>query len=83
MKVFNDKISTKEGRIAVNDMPSLEDWSDLLKDNEDFAAEFNRLFNNPEVAEADDTFDPTLLTTTSTWNSVWPVVENIHSLHVS
>ena len=46
VKVFNDKISVKfkEGRIAA--------------DNEDFAAKFNRLFDNPEVAKANDTFDP-------------------------
>ena len=48
----------KEGRIAADAMPSLEDWSDLLEDDEDFAAKFNRLFDNPEVAEADDMFDP-------------------------
>ena len=43
VKVFNDKISDKfrEGRIAADAMPSLEDWSDLLEDDEDFAAKFN------------------------------------------
>ena len=57
---FNRKIADKfkEGRIATNGTPTPDEWSDLLEDDEDFAAEFNCLFDNPEVAEADDTFDP-------------------------
>ena len=57
---FNRNIADKfkEGRLATNATPTLDEWSDLLEDDEDFAAEFNCLFDNPEVAEADDTFDP-------------------------
>ena len=57
---YNRKIAdkSKEGRIAMDGVPPPDEWSDLLEDDEDFAAEFNCLFDNPEVAEADDTFDP-------------------------
>ena len=61
IKEFNDKIMDKfkEGGLSTDeDKPKLEDWADLLEDDEDFAAEFNHLFDNPEVKEADDTFDP-------------------------
>ena len=61
MKVFNDKISDKfkEGRLASGGTkPNLEEWEELLEDDPDFAEEFNRLYNNSDVPEADDTFDP-------------------------
>ena len=61
MSEFNRYIQDKfkEGRLAVDgDKPVLDDWAELLDDDEDFAAEFNRLFDNPDVAEADDSFDP-------------------------
>ena len=40
------------------EIPQLEDWEQLLEDNKDFSAEFNRLYDNSDVSEADDTFDP-------------------------
>ena len=62
MKAFNSQIADKfkEGRLTVDsgEMPQLEDWEQLLEDDEDFAAEFNRLHNNLDVPEADDIFDP-------------------------
>lgn len=61
MAQYSRKISEKfkEGRLLTEgDRPNLDDWSDLLQDDEDFAAEFNRLYNNMDVAEADDEFDP-------------------------
>ena len=61
MKAFNAKIANKfkEGRLATEgDMPKLEEWADLLEDDEDFAEEFNRLYGNNDVNEADDEFDP-------------------------
>ena len=61
MKVYSDKIRDKfkEGRLSVpGDRPKLEDWADLLEDDQDFADEFNRLFDNTDVPEADDEFDP-------------------------
>ena len=61
MKQFSDKIQKKfkEGRLSLDgDKPKLEDWSDLLEDDPDFADEFNRLFDNADVPEAEDVFDP-------------------------
>ena len=61
MNIFNQKIASKfkEGRVSTDgDKPALTEWADLLDEDEDFAAEFNRLFDNTDVAEADDTFDP-------------------------
>jgi hypothetical protein len=40
------------------DKPNLEDWSDLLESDEDFAEEFNKICNDTNVPEADDDFDP-------------------------
>ena len=40
------------------DKPKLEDWEALLEEDDDFAEEFNRLFDNGDVLEADDEFDP-------------------------
>ena len=59
--VFNTKIADKfkEGRLSTDgDKPELTEWADLLEEDEDFAAEFNRLFDNTDVVEADDEFDP-------------------------
>ena len=61
MVEFNNKIADKfkEGWIATEgDKPSLQEWADLLEEDEDFAAEFNRVFDNEDIAEADDEFDP-------------------------
>jgi hypothetical protein len=61
MKTFSEKIATKfkEGRLLLEgDKPKLEDWADLLEEDGDFAEEFNRLFDNGDVPEADDVFDP-------------------------
>ena len=62
MKVFTDKIADKfkEGRLSLDgdSKPKLEDWADLLEEDEQFAEEFNRLFDNTDVPEADDEFDP-------------------------
>ena len=61
MNDFNTKIAAKfkEGRLHQDgDKPVLQDWEDLLEDDPDFAAEFNRLYENTDVPEADDNFDP-------------------------
>jgi len=61
MAVYTNKISQKfkEGRLAMDgDKPKLEDCEELLEDDQDFADEFNRLFDNGDVPEADDVFDP-------------------------
>ena len=57
MTEFNLSIRDKfkEGRLATDgDKPVLSEWANLLEDDEDFAAEFNCLFDNPDVDEADD-----------------------------
>ena len=63
IKIFSNKIAEKfkEGRLLLlepNQKPNLDDWSDLLETDPDFAEEFNRLYDNEDVPEADDTFDP-------------------------
>mmetsp|Transcript_24453 Transcript_24453/g.37196 ORF Transcript_24453/g.37196 Transcript_24453/m.37196 type:complete len:272 (-) Transcript_24453:1442-2257(-) len=61
MKEFNEKIANKfkETRLLTDgDRPDLDNWVDLLEDDDDFADEFNRLYDNPAVGEADDSFDP-------------------------
>lgn len=61
MKVFNTRIQEKfkENRLLADGYsPRLEDWEDLLEEDDDFANEFNRLFDNNMVLEADDEFDP-------------------------
>ena len=67
MKSFNSRITDKfkEAPLTVDsgEIPQLEDWEQLLEDDKDFAAEFNRLYDNLDVPEADDTFDPDLFDT--------------------
>ena len=61
MKDFSNKIRDKfkEGCLLVpGDRPKLEDWATLLEDDQDFADEFNWLFDNTNVPKADDDFDP-------------------------
>ena len=62
MKSYSDKIAGKfkEKRLLVDSSTGsdLEEWSDLLEDDRDSADEFNRLFDNTDVPEADDNFDP-------------------------
>ena len=58
---YDEKIAAKfkEERLqAVGGKPNLEDWSDLLEEDEDFAKEFATLYNNSDVPEADDQFSP-------------------------
>ena len=38
----------------VGDKPNPEDWSDLLDTDDDFREEFERIFNNTDIQEADD-----------------------------
>jgi hypothetical protein len=49
----------QEGRlVTTGDKPGLDAWSELLETDPDFAEEFAQTFDNPEVKEADDEFDP-------------------------
>jgi len=48
----------KEERLSMKgDKPNLEDWEDWITADPDFAAEFQKIANNPEVPEADDVDD--------------------------
>jgi hypothetical protein len=58
---FDEEIAErfKEERLAKNgDKPDPEDWAALIESDPDFAEEFARTFDNPDVKEADDSFDP-------------------------
>lgn len=58
----NDKIHDKfkEGCLAATDgdMPKLEEWNKLLEEDQDFVDEFARLFDNLDVPEVDNKFNP-------------------------
>ena len=62
MREFSAKMANKfkEGRLQnqAPNKPNLEDWSDLVEYDQDFADEFNRIYDNTDVPEADDKFDP-------------------------
>ena len=36
------------------DKPNPQDWADLLEEDEDFAAEFTKIFNNTDIPESDE-----------------------------
>ena len=38
----------------VGDKPNPEDWANLIEDDEDFREEFQRVYNNDDIPEADD-----------------------------
>lgn len=49
----------KEERLArTGDKPDPQAWSTIIESDPDFAEEFARTFDNPDVKEADDDFDP-------------------------
>ena len=61
VKQFTGKIADKfkERRLAIEGVkPDLTEWEDLLDDDEDFAEEFARVYNNQDVPESDDQLDP-------------------------
>ena len=61
IKGFNERIGDrfKEEHLHRDEAkPSLDDWGDLYEEDEDFLAEFYKVFHNTDVKEADDEFDP-------------------------
>ena len=40
--------------------PTMEIWDELVEDDKEFQYEFNKLFDNPDVKEADEEFTPNL-----------------------
>jgi hypothetical protein len=60
---FDDFIHTKLKLVTKNyigDKPNPEDWAELLDTNEDFRREFQMLYNDDSIPEADD-FTPEVL----------------------
>ena len=60
---FNSFISSKLKSIDrgySGDKPNPKDWADLLEEDEDFREEFEKIFNNKDIPEADD-FTPEVL----------------------
>ena len=47
--------------------PDPADWADILEDDEDFQEEFNRIYQDLDIPEADVTFTPDLMDDTY-WN---------------
>ena len=63
IKFFHNKILNKfkEERLVVDgDVPKLDQWVELLENDADFAEEFNQLFDNIDVPEADENLNPDL-----------------------
>ena len=52
-KRIHDRLKTKN-RSYNGCKPNPEDWADLLEEDEDFRAEFRRVFNNMDIPHADD-----------------------------
>ena len=40
--------------VKIGDKPNLDHWSDLIENDSDFCEEFERIYNNDEIPEADD-----------------------------
>ena len=54
---FDDKISKKfktSERGYIGNKPNPEDWADMIDNDPDFAEEFQRVFNDDNIPEADD-----------------------------
>ena len=61
IETFSKKLAEKfkKDRLATaGTKPDLKNWTDLLENDKNFAAEFNRLYNNSNVPETDNDFDP-------------------------
>ena len=61
MRDYNQKIAVKfkEDRVSTDGMkPTEELWGDLVQGDDEFAEEFNRLYENTEIQEADEDFHP-------------------------
>ena len=52
MKNYNEAMFTGES----SSKPTTEMWAELAENDEDFKKEFNKVFNNPDVKEADGRF---------------------------
>ena len=52
-KSIKDKLKEKDRGYA-GSKPNPEDWADLTEFDSDFNEEFNKIFNDPHIKEADD-----------------------------
>ena len=43
------------------DLPDPVKWADMLEDDEDFREEFNRIYQEKDIPEADDVFTPEIM----------------------
>ena len=55
---FQDRYEDTTFTGATNSKPTMEMWAELAEDDDDFREEFNKVFNNEAVPEADDSFTP-------------------------
>ena len=63
MTEYDNKIAERfqEERLAkTGDKPDPVDWAELIQADPDFAEEFTRTFDNTEIKEADQEFDPAM-----------------------
>ena len=52
-QVIHQKLKS-EHRGYVGDKPNPDDWADLMEEDEDFREEFQKIYNNDNIPEADD-----------------------------
>ena len=55
---FHEKYDKDTFEGASSSKPTMEMWAELADDDADFKEEFNKVFDNPDVKEADDNFTP-------------------------
>ena len=55
-KAFDMKVSDKfkNRKLSVDGSISPDDWKELVDNDEAFAKEFEKVFDNPDVSDADD-----------------------------
>ena len=56
---IKDKLKCKD-RTYKGSKPNPEDWADIAEYDQEFTDEFNKIFNNPDISEADD-YTPEIL----------------------
>ena len=52
-ELIHDKLKNVH-RGYIGDKPNPDDWADLIEDDEDFREEFQKVYNNKDIPEADD-----------------------------
>ena len=57
-EIFHEKFSEEAFADLNSTKPTMEMWAKLAEDDKDFQSEFNKLFDNLDVKEADKEFTP-------------------------